>query len=72
MMNNPLMSGNIMQILQQFKSNPMQYLMQRKLNVPQNMINDPNQIIQHLLSTKQVTQEQMNRAYQIAQQFNGK
>lgn len=63
MMNNP------MQMLQQFKANPMQFLMSRRMNVPQNMMNDPNAIINHLLSTGQISQEQLNRAYQMAGQF---
>ena len=61
--------GNPMQMLQQFKSNPMQFLMQRRFNVPQNMANDPNAILNHLLSTGQVSQEQVNKAYQMAQKY---
>lgn len=60
---------NPVQLLQQFKQNPMQFLMQRRLNVPQNMANDPNAIIQHLLSTGQVNQDQVNQAYQMAQNW---
>lgn len=65
------MPTNIIQMLQQFKSNPAQYFMQKRWNVPQNMMNDPNAIVQHLLSTNQVSQEQVNRAYQMARQFGG-
>ena len=67
MMNNPM--AQIMQMLPQFKANPMQFLMQRKFNIPQSIANDPNAIVQHLLSTNQVTQEQVNRAYQQMGQF---
>lgn len=62
-------SGNIMTMLQQFKSNPMQFLLQRKFNVPASMTNDPSAIMNHLLSTGQVTQQQVNNAYQMAQRF---
>lgn len=72
-MANPLFSmlgGNgMMQMLQQFKANPMQMLLQRRMNVPQNMMNDPNAILQHLVSTGQVSQQQINNAYQMAQRF---
>lgn len=61
--------NNIMQMLGQFKQNPAQYLLQRKLNVPQNLMNDPNAIINHLLQTGQVNQDAVNRAYQMAQKF---
>ena len=51
---------NIMQIYQSFRANPMQIL-GRKYNIPNNInMNDPNSIIQHLLNTGQVKQEQIN------------
>lgn len=51
--------NQIMQAVQQLKQNPFGILGGR-FNFPQNM-NDPNQIIQHLLNTGQVKQEQVNR-----------
>ena len=62
---------NAMQMLQSFKQNPMQFLMRNRLNVPQDIANDPNAIISHLLQTGQVNQEAVNRAYQMAQRWNG-
>lgn len=62
MMNNPL------QMLQQLKANPMQFLMQRRMNLPQGMT-DPQAILNHLMQTGQVSQDQVNRAWQMAQQF---
>ena len=55
--------NNFMTILNQFKQNPMAMLSKR-FNIPQNM-NDPNQIIQHLLNSGQVSQEQVNRVMQM-------
>ncbi len=63
------MMNNLMQMVNQLKSNPMQMILQSKLNVPQNLMNDPNAIINHLLQTGQVKQEQINNAYQIAQKM---
>lgn len=54
---------NPMQLLMQLKSNPMSVLSQR-FNIPQGM-NDPNQIIQHLLNTGQVSQDQVNNVMQM-------
>jgi len=54
-MNNP------MEFLQQLKQNPAQVLLQAKFNIPQDM-NNPNDIIQHLLNTNQVSQQQVNNA----------
>lgn len=55
--------------LQNLKQNPMQFLMQKKFNIPQNISNDPNAIIQHLMNTGQVSQSQYNRASSMAKQF---
>lgn len=64
-----MMNNQMLSMLQQFKANPAQFLMQRKLNIPANIASDPNAIMQHLLSTGQVSQAQVNQAYQAAQRF---
>ena len=53
----------IMNAVNQLKTNPTAILNGR-FNIPQGM-NDPNQIIQHLLNTGQVTQNQVNQAMQM-------
>ena len=60
--------GNIMQMLSQLKSNPMGMLRQAGFNVPDNL-NNPQQIIQHLMNSGQVNQNQLNQAQQMAQMF---
>lgn len=55
--------SNIFQLYQQMMQNPMA-LLSKRFNIPQN-INDPNQIIQYLLNTGQVTQAQVNNAMQM-------
>lgn len=59
---------NFMQMFQQFRANPMQMILQSRMNVPSG-VNDPNQILNHLLKTGQITQEQINAAYQMMQRF---
>lgn len=54
---------NVMQMYQQFMTNPMAMLSQR-FNIPQNM-NDPNEILQHLLNTGQVSQQRVNQMMQM-------
>lgn len=52
----------MMQVFQQLKSNPMQILSQR-FNIPGNVnLQDPNAIIQHLLNSGQINQQQVNNA----------
>lgn len=60
MMNN---ANDIMNLLQQIRQNPYQVLSQR-FNLPKNL-NSPNDIIQHLLNSGQVTQTQVNNATQM-------
>lgn len=50
-------------MLMQFRQNPIGMLSQR-FNIPQGM-NDPNAILQHLLNTNQVSQDQVNRVMQM-------
>lgn len=64
-----MQNSNLMYQLQALRQNPMQFLMQRRFNVPQNIANDPNAIIQHLMNTGQISQAQYNQAAQMAKQF---
>jgi len=57
------MNNNIFNILSQLKANPIQML-SRRFNIPQNM-NNPQEIIQHLLNSGQVSQDQVNQAMQM-------
>lgn len=54
---------DIFTLYNQLRSNPMQVLAQR-FNLPKNM-NNPQDIIQHLINTGQVTQAQVNQAMQM-------
>lgn len=54
---------NVLQMYQQFRQNPMG-LLTRKFNIPQNL-NNPQEIIQHLLNSGQVSQAQVNQAMQM-------
>ena len=73
-MNRPIPFGgnmpqmNPMQMLQQLRQNPAQMLRQAGLNVPDNL-NDPNQIIQHLMNSGQISQQRYEQARQMAAQF---
>ena len=50
------MTNNMLSMLQQLKSNPLQFLLQRRMNIPQNMpMNDPNSIMNYLLQSGQVS-----------------
>ena len=59
-MMNPM---QIFSMLQQLRQNPAQLLAQ-KFNVPSNL-NNPQDIIQHLLNSGQINQDQVNQAMQM-------
>ena len=68
------MVGNmkdIMDFYQKFRQNPIQLLNQR-FNIPQNVnLSDPNAILQHLMNTGQVTQDQINQVMQMKNKILG-
>lgn len=53
---------------QQFAQNPLSYMMQSRMNIPQNMQN-PQEIQQYLLNSGQINQSQMNWAQNMARQI---
>ena len=55
--------NDIFSMAMQFKQNPLGMLSQR-FNIPQNITN-PNDILQYLLNTRQITQQQVNMAMQM-------
>lgn len=63
--------GNPMQMLSKLRQNPMQFLQRAGMRVPQNM-NDPNQIIQYLMNSGQVSQQRYEQARQMAAKLTGR
>ena len=65
-----MMPNQMMGMLSQLKANPLQFLMQRRMNLPQNIdVNNPQAILNHLVQTGQVSQNQINSAYQMMQKM---
>lgn len=58
-----MLNTNLLNMAAQFKANPMQML-SRRYNLPQN-VNNPQDIVQYLLNTGQVSQSQVNSAMQM-------
>ena len=55
--------NSMLSMMAQFRQNPMSVLSQR-YNIPPNLT-DPNEILQYLLNTQQVSQDQVNRVMQM-------
>lgn len=75
---NPFYQGNqqpqgpfamLRSMVGQISSNPFSFIAKSKFNVPSNVGNDPNSIVQYLLTTGQITQEQANWAVQKAREI---
>ena len=56
--------NNLFQMVMQGRSNPMAIISQR-FNIPQN-IQKPQDMVQHLLDSGQITQEQLNQTMQMS------
>lgn len=65
MMNN---FANMIGALQQIKADPVSVL-SRRFNLPANISKNPQEILQYLLSSGQVTQQQVNSAMQMKSMF---
>jgi len=65
--------ANMMRLVQQFKQNPQQLLARYNINLPQGInMNDPQAIINHLVSSGRFSQAQINQAYSMVKQLGGK
>jgi hypothetical protein len=67
----PTQQMNPMQMVQQLQSNPVGFLKNAGYNIPEGL-NNPNQIIQHLLQSGQVTQGRYQQAVQRFQQMTNR
>lgn len=54
---------------QSFMSNPIQFMAQRKLNIPQQYMNNPNGAIQYLMNSGRITQDQYDKAVNMSNQL---
>ena len=48
------MNGNMQEALRQLQSNPQEFFRRAGVNVPAEMMNNPQQIVMHLMQTNQV------------------
>lgn len=59
----------IMQQFNAFQQNPMQFLVGRNIQIPQEYQQDPKGAVQYLLNNGRMTQEQFNRLNAMASQM---
>lgn len=63
-----MMNNQMLTMLQQIKANPLQMLRQ-KFDIPDNISASPEEIIQHLLNSGQISQQQVNNIMQMRKMF---
>lgn len=69
-MNNPFATfQGFANSFQQFMGNPMQFMMQNKLNIPQQYMSSPNSAIEYLMNSGKVNQQTYNRLNKLAGQI---
>ena len=60
---------NMMGQFRQFMGNPMQFVMQRNMGIPQEYMNNPDEAIQYLMNTGKLTQQQYNELNETAKKI---
>lgn len=69
-MNDPFGSmGGFLNQFRGFVQNPVQFLMQRRLNISQEALNNPQAAVQQLMNSGQMSQTQFNQLRQMASQI---
>lgn len=56
----------------QMMNNPVQFLMSKGLNVPQNLANDPKAMVQHLMNSGRMNQNTFNNLDSFRRQFENR
>lgn len=63
--NNPNVTNNLPNEMNNLMNNPAAFLARRKLNLPQNFQGGPREMVQHLLNSGQMNQNDFNRLQQF-------
>lgn len=66
---NSMQQNNIMGEYSRFKQNPMQFLADRQINIPQEYMNNPEQAVQYLLNSGKMSQSTFDQIKQKARMF---
>ena len=60
---------SIFEAAQQFKKNPLGFLLHTKYNIPTSIMNDPSAMLNYVIQTKQVSQAQTNTGQALFNQI---
>ena len=65
-----MMNYNVQDALRKLQSNPKEFLQRAGLNVPEEMLNNPQAIVMHLINTNQVGGPMLQRVMPMINQMN--
>ena len=60
---------NMLGQFQRFMGDPMGYVMQKNMGIPQEYLNNPDETIQYLMNTGKLTQQQYNEVNEVAKKI---
>ena len=62
---------NMQEALQRIQRNPAEFLKNEGVNVPEEIMNDPQAIVMHLINTNQVGGQMLQRIMPMIRQISG-
>ena len=66
LMANSIFQNDMMSQYAQFKKDPVQFLISRKINIPQKYLNNPKGAVEYLMNSGQMTQNQLSQIEAMA------
>ena len=64
------MNYNVQDALRKLQSNPKEFLQKAGMNVPEEMLNNPQAMVMHLIQSGQVSNPMLQRIMPMIQQMN--
>lgn len=66
LMANSIFQNDMMSQFAQFKKDPVQFLISRKVNIPQEYLNNPKGAVEYLMNSGQMTPDQLSQIEAMA------
>ena len=66
------MNPKMQESLKQLQSNPQEFIRKTGANIPENMMNDPKAMVQHLIMTGQVSNPMLQQVMPMIRQMGGR
>ena len=67
-----MMNPQMRNMLKQLKSNPKEFIQLAGASIPEEMMNDPQAMVQHMIMTGQVSNPVLQRIMPMIRQLSGK